>query len=102
VVDLLGIGSTANVMRYKDEIKNWMECEDVGLLNEYIRCKVNQDVDGWSVKLTQPVLIRSFQDEFELRDFKFTIPVPPGEELASGDHSDPLPQTGQTKYQSGV
>jgi hypothetical protein len=43
-----------------------MECEDAGSLNECIGCKVDRDVEGRKVKLTQPVLIQSFQDEFEL------------------------------------
>jgi Reverse transcriptase (RNA-dependent DNA polymerase) len=60
VDDILGIGSTANVMKYKDLIKNRMECEDGWSLNKYIECKVDQDVDGWKVKLTQPVLIHKF------------------------------------------
>jgi hypothetical protein len=36
VDDLLRIGSKANVMRFKEEIKNRMECEDTGPMNEYI------------------------------------------------------------------
>jgi hypothetical protein len=33
-----------------------MECEDAGSLNEYIGCKIDQDIEGQSVKLTQSVL----------------------------------------------
>jgi Reverse transcriptase (RNA-dependent DNA polymerase) len=38
---LLGIGSKVNVMKYKEKIKNWMECKDAGSLNKYIGCKVD-------------------------------------------------------------
>jgi hypothetical protein len=33
-------------------------------LNEYVGCKI--DIDEDSVKFTQPVLIQSYEDEFEL------------------------------------
>ena len=100
--DLLGIGSKANIKLYKEMINNRMECEDAGALNEHIGCKIDQDVEGRSVKLTQPVLIQSFQEKLELPGWDFIIPAPAGEELAGDDDSDPLPPVGQTKYRSGV
>jgi hypothetical protein len=37
-----------------------------GELKEYVRCKVDIDKKEWSVTLTQPVILQSFKDEFEL------------------------------------
>jgi hypothetical protein len=47
-----------------EHMKSRFECDDLGELNEYVGCKI--DRDEYSVKLTQPILIQSYEDEFEL------------------------------------
>ena len=49
------------------------ECDDVGNMDEYVRCKVERKEE--SFKLTQPVVIQSFEDEFDFLDMN---PVTPG------------------------
>jgi hypothetical protein len=47
-----------------EQMKIRFECDDLGELNEYVGCKIDRDED--SVKLTQPVLIQSNEDGFDL------------------------------------
>ena len=43
----------------------YFDCDEVGKLNEYVGCKINfNQEEGW-IKLTQPVLLQSFEDEFK-------------------------------------
>jgi hypothetical protein len=72
-------------------------------LTEYIGCKVDCG-DGY-LKLTQPVLLQSFEDEFELPNVARipTTPAIPGEVLRSaGNETSLLHSDMQTKYQSGT
>ena len=42
------------------------ECDEVRELKEYVGCKVDYNrKEGW-IKLTQPVLMQSYTDEFKL------------------------------------
>jgi hypothetical protein len=45
-------------------MKSRFECDDLGELNEHVGCKI--DIHKDSVKFTQPVLIQSYEDEFDL------------------------------------
>jgi hypothetical protein len=51
-------------MIVKENIKKHFECDDIGSIQEYVGNKV--DIDNESIKLTQPVLIQSLKDEFEI------------------------------------
>jgi hypothetical protein len=42
------------------------DCDDVGKVLEYVRCKVNSDQEAGTMRLAQLVMIQSFQDEFVL------------------------------------
>ena len=42
------------------------DCDDVGEMNEYVGCKVDYDREQKRIRLTQPVMIQSFVDEFDL------------------------------------
>jgi hypothetical protein len=50
----------------KEQMKIQFECDDLGELNEYVGCKIDRNED--SVKFTQPVLIQSYENEFELNN----------------------------------
>jgi hypothetical protein len=47
-------------------VKKEFDCDDQGELKEYIGCKVDRDMENGSVKLMQPVLMQSYEDEFDL------------------------------------
>jgi hypothetical protein len=103
VDDFLGAGQMKDIIDSKEAIKSQMECEDAGELLEYIGCKLDKDVERRTMKITQPVLLQSLKDEFELPDREYTIPAPAGEVLHPDDPGDELlDPSGQTKYRSGV
>jgi hypothetical protein len=70
-------------------------------LNEYVGCKIDRNKD--SVKFTQPVLIQSYEDEFDLNKTRqvFT-PADQGKVLMKCDKGTVLGGKEQTKYRSGV
>jgi hypothetical protein len=62
--DCLVAGYKRAVEAAKEQMKSRFEYDDLGELNEYFGCNIDRDKD--SVKFTQPVLIQSYEDEFEL------------------------------------
>ena len=53
------------------------ECDEVGELKEYVGCKIDWNKEEKWMKLTQPVLLQSFSDEFDIEGGK--NPVTPAE-----------------------
>jgi hypothetical protein len=53
--DCLVFGPEGEMRKEKKEFQERFECDDVGDVNEYVGCKVNQDEE--SIKFTQPVMI---------------------------------------------
>ena len=101
VDDLLACGKKDGVMIAKSKMLKHFECDEVGEVNEYVGCKIDYNKTEQSMKLTQPVLLQSFEDEFELtkRDYPKT-PAIPGEVLKPGE--DVLDPEEQSRYRSGV
>jgi hypothetical protein len=78
-----------------------VECDDVGEMREYVGCKIGRN-DGY-VKLTQPVLVKSSEDEFELPEGQAPrTPAEPGDILPFVDVYEMLPKHDMTYYRSGV
>ena len=48
----------------KKQLMSQFECDKISNMDKYVGCKVDRDWDQKAFKLTQPVMIRSFQDEF--------------------------------------
>ena len=67
--DCLYVGPDVDVKKARANILARFECDDVGELKEYLGCKIDRHMDGvgW-IKLTQPVLLQSFEDEFEMEE----------------------------------
>lgn len=102
VDDCVCFGRANDVKASTDEMKNLFECDDVGEFDEYVGCRV--DRDGNELKMTQPVLIRSFEDEFDLGNVKSAeTPGAPGSVLTPViDDEDAVDKSLQTKFRSGV
>ena len=102
VDDLLICGKKQEVLNVKKELFSHLQCDDVGELTEYVGCKIVRDKD--SIQLTQPVLIQSFQDEFnlpgKLADVK--TPAPAGQILVKGPVEVQVDAAEQSVYRSGV
>ena len=76
------------------------ECEDCGEMKEYVGCKIERD--GRTLKFTQPVLLQSFSDEFELPSRRYNTPAAAGTVLIPGTEAELLNGMETTKYRSGV
>jgi hypothetical protein len=87
----------------KQDMMTRFECDEVGELKEYVGCKVDCNMEERWIKLTQPVLLQSFTDEFELPDGDTPkTPATPGSVLQKGDPKDCITNEEQTTYRSGV
>ena len=101
VDDCLVCGKKEGVLAAKKQLMERFDCDEVGELKEYIGCKVDRG-DG-VMKLTQPVLLQSFEDEFDLPDAKPpNTPAVPGQVLRSGTETSMLNDEMQSKYRSGT
>ena len=59
-----------------------LDCDDSGELKEYVGCKIERK--GNRIKLTQPVLVQSFADEFDIPpNTPCNLPAQHGKELTS-------------------
>ena len=75
VDDCVNIGPKEEVMKSKDILISLFDCEDVGEFNEYVGCKLERDQDKGTLTFTQPVLLQSFEDEFNLAEREYEIPA---------------------------
>lgn len=81
------------------------DCDDVGELKEYVGSKVTRDLEGRWIRLTQPVLMQSFQDEFDLPTdgAEPSTPAATGEVLRKvGEGDEQLSPKEQKVYRKGV
>ena len=84
VDDLLSAGKEEEVKKGRNILKQHFDLDEVGELKEYVGCKVEYNKEkGW-IKLTQPVLLQSFQDEFKLPINTYRTPAEPGSVLEKG------------------
>jgi len=98
--DNLIVGSKAAVLEARKDMMDRFECEDCGEIEEYVGCKIVKD--GRELKFTQPVLLQSYSDEFELPNRNVTTPATPGTVLQKVEAGKELSGQMQTKYRSGV
>ena len=94
------IGSNKVVLEMKKYLMNKFECKDCGEITEYVGCKI--DCKGSVLKCTQPVLLHSFSDEFEMPSRKYSTPAVAGTVLTPGTKDEWFSAKEATKYQSGV
>jgi hypothetical protein len=68
VDDILIAGKKEDVLRAKETVARHSTLDMQGEILEYIGCKVEHNRDDRWIKLTQPVIIQSFTDDFDLPD----------------------------------
>jgi hypothetical protein len=101
VDDCLMMGPKEEILKVRDGILSEFECDDVGEMTEYVGCKVERTT-GF-IKLTQPVLVQSLDDEFELPEGRAPrTPAEPNTVLPFIDHDEMMPSNYMTYYRSGV
>ena len=59
-------GKKEGASQAKDEMQTHFECDDIGELKECVGCKINHKPHRGHLRATQPVLLQSFEDEFNL------------------------------------
>ena len=71
-------------------------------MREYVGCKVEQNKNDGSIKFTQPVLLQSYKDEFELSNKKPLTPAEAGSVLMKAAKNDAVGKKQHTYFRSGV
>ena len=100
VNDLLSCGNKQDVVSGKETLKQCSDLGKVGQSNKCIGCKIEYNKEeGW-MKLTQPVLLQSFEDEFELPSQPYKTPAEPGTILTKGEV--PVDEKEHSNYRKGV
>jgi hypothetical protein len=61
--------------------KSYLECDKGGEAKEYVGCQITYLRNETSIKLLQPVIIKSFEDKFGIKSGHFNIPALQGSTL---------------------
>ena len=64
--DCLCVGHEVEVQQARVEMLRRFECDDIGEVEEYLVCKVERCRERRQVRLTQTVILLSYNDEFDL------------------------------------
>jgi hypothetical protein len=94
------MGTRDNVINTKTKLMEYFECDDIGFSNEYVGCKI--ELNNGKVKFTQPVLLRSFVDEFSARDKGYQTPAASRQTLQPGNKEDEVRTREMRKCQTRV
>jgi hypothetical protein len=98
--DNLIIGPKNVVEKTKKDLMERFDCKDCGDIKEYMGCKIERTKN--SLKFTQPVLMQSYNDKFELPKKSYKTPAPAGLVLVAGKKVEALSPAMQKKYCSGT
>eukprot|EP00957_Ditylum_brightwellii_P041040 3108036-Ditylum_brightwellii.AAC.1 len=63
-------GHNKVVVKESKEFTSQFDCDEVGKLKEYVRCKVNHNKEKRTIKFIQAVLLQSYNDEYETTGHK--------------------------------
>lgn len=103
VDDCLVTGSKEGIAIAKAKLMKKFDCDEIGNMDEYVGCKVDRDFAEGSIKFTQPVMLQSFKDEFDIPLTRPpNTPGVPGDHLTKGDEGTLMDEKMQTTYRSGV
>ncbi len=103
VDDCLVCGKTPGVKIAKMQMMERFDCDEIGNMDEYVGCKVERDLAKGTIKLTQPVMLQSFEDEFDLPDGPSpNTPATPGSAMVRAEPENCVTEKEQFKYRSGV
>jgi hypothetical protein len=102
VDDCVCIGPKKEVLEEVAKMKSLFDCTDIGAFKEYVGCKISRSEDNKTLKFTQPVLLQSYKDEFELPSTTFKIPAEPKQVLVKCEEGAELDPVNQKVFRSGV
>ena len=98
--DCFCVGNLKAVHKYREEMKGLFDCDDVGNMDEYVGCKIERG-HGY-LKFTQPVLMQSYEDEFNLPERSYETPAEPNKVLQPTIEDQECDPDEQKIYRSGV
>ena len=102
VDDCVSVGKKELVLSAKKGMTDRFDCDEVGELTEFVGCKLDRTTDG-GLRLTQPVLLQSYVDEFDLPDGPVPVtPAEPGSVLMKARANEAVDTKTQSVYRSGV
>ena len=102
VDDCMVWGPKEIVSKENEEFLKRFDCDDVGDVKEYVGCKLERDDEERSFKFTQPVLLQSFEDEFDTTEKKPKTPAEAGTVLHSGSDTNKVGSKRHTYFRKGV
>jgi hypothetical protein len=77
------------------------DCDDAGPMREYRGNKI--EIGKGIMKLMQPVLLRSFIDEFDVnKSVEMSLTAKAGQVLVKQEEQDVMSDVMMTKYRSGI
>ena len=79
VEDCLCVGPKEAVNIAAKEVMQRFYCDDIGEMKEYVGCKTDIKPDDKWMHFTQPVMVQSFKDEFDIEDAMRRPSTSPGE-----------------------
>ena len=98
--DYLIVGNRVDVLTAKKQFADVFECEDDGEMKEHVGCKITRTKN--SVIITQPVLVQSLKDEFELHGGNPVTPLPAGLMCQKGNQDELINKEQQKTFRSAV
>ena len=104
VDDCMTCGPDREVDRERKRMMEKFDCDDIGEIKEFIGCKISRKKKKRSMRITQPVLLQSFNDEFAAGKKGGAVGSPgaPGETLHKCDEGAEVDAQRQREYRSGV
>ena len=100
--DCMCWGPAEVVPKESKEFTSRFDCDEVGEVKEYVGCKIERDLEERSFKFTQPVLLQSYKDEYELSGKRPATPAEAGTLLVKADAKDKVGAKRHTYFCSGV
>jgi hypothetical protein len=70
VGNCLLMGRKSEVSKYHAVMNSYFDFDNIGDLKEYVGCKIDKQERGNHLLITQPVIVRSFIDEFGIQEEK--------------------------------
>ena len=102
VDDCLCIGNDNDVKEAKADIMKLFDCDDIDEFKEYVGCMIEHDMEKRSLVMTQPVMLQSFEDEFDLPAYDYASPAEPGKVLEEVHEGQELNPNEQSNFRKGV
>eukprot|EP00957_Ditylum_brightwellii_P074019 5624499-Ditylum_brightwellii.AAC.1 len=70
------------------EFTSQFDCDKVGKVKEYVGCKIGHNKEERSIKFTLPVLLQSYNDEYETTEHQHVTPAEAGTLLVKAEKKD--------------